>query len=446
MASEFIERVPPHNDEAEQAVLGALLLDEDAIEVASQIIHAEDFYTGANRRIYQAVLDLSSKGSRADIITVSEHLKQKGELESSGGPAYIASLTNVVPTSANTDYYAKIILDCSIRRALIRISSELTRSSFNSTSESNLILEDAQRQIFDLGDKRQTLSYKSAREIIPKTIEIIENLYQTKDPFTGVASGLDDLDAMTNGFQKSELIIIGARPSMGKTALALTIAGDMSIRQKIPNAFFSLEMSDLALMNRIIAMEARINSENLRTGLLKPSDLHALMEAASRIYEAPLYIVDMPGLKLMDLRSQARRMKAQLGIKAIFVDYITLITSDNTSIPRHEQISEISRSLKALARELEIPVIALSQVRRDAEGKKPGLSDIRESGSIEQDADLVIFLHRERGEERKSSEDRQAPVPTELIVAKQRNGPVGTVDIIFLPQYTKFATLSKTDR
>ncbi len=444
MASTFEERLPPHSAEAEQAVLGALLLDEDALEVASQIIHAEDFYSFANRRIYSAIQNLSAQGTRADLLTVSEELKQKGELEKVGGAAYIASLTNVVPTSANTDYYANIILDCSIRRALIRIAGETTRNSYTPQNEGRELLEEIQRNIFDLGETRQALSYKSAQEIIPKTIERIEKLYNTKEPFTGIPSGLDDLDFFTNGFQDSELIIVGARPSIGKTALALTMAADISIRQKLPVAFFTLEMSDLALMDRIIAMEAHINSENLRTGLLKASDLHSLMEAAGRIYEAPLYIVDMPGMRLMDLRTQARRMKNQLGIRILFIDYISLIASENSAIPRHEQIAEISRSLNALARELQIPVVALSQVRRDAEGKKPGLADIRESGSIEQDADVVLFLHRDRGDEKKTSEERLAPVPTELIISKQRNGPVGSVDILFIPQYTKFVTISRT--
>lgn len=446
MASEYEPRVPPHNEEAEQAVLGAMLLEENAIDVASHIIKAEDFYSRANSRIFQGVLELSAKGIRPDIITLIDHLKQKNELESCGGPAYIASLTNIVPTTANTDYYASLVLDLSIRRALINISSELSRHAFGPGAEGNRLLEDAQKDIFNLGNKRQTLTYKSTQELIPITIKKIEELYETKDPFTGIASGIDRLDEMTSGFQNSELIIIGARPSIGKTALALTMAANIAIKHKITTAFFTLEMSDLALMNRFIAMEARINSENLRTGLLKPADLQSLMEAASRIYDSPLYIVDMPSMKLMDLRAQARRMKALLDIKILFIDYITLISSDNINLPRHEQISEISRSLKALARELDIPIVALSQVRRDAEGKKPGLADIRESGSIEQDADVVMFLHRERGEDRKSAEERSGAIPTELIISKQRNGPVGTVEIVFLPQYAKFENQSRDSR
>jgi replicative DNA helicase len=443
IASTLKDRIPPHNDEAEQATLGALLLDDDAITVAIRYLRADDFYSSANRRIFQATLNLFNKGRKADIITVVDELRQNGELEIAGGPAYVASLTNVVPTSANIDYYARIVQDRSVRRALLRISSEVTAKSFDDANDSRLVLEDAQRAIFELTDNRQTLTFKSAKEIIPKTIEAIEKLYNTKDAFTGIPSGFAELDAMTSGFQRSELSIIGARPSVGKTALALTMAANVAIKERIPTAFFTLEMSDMALMQRLIASEARINSENIRTGLLKPSDFHSLMEAAGRIYEAPLYIVDMPSMKLLDLRAQARRLRAQQRVEIIFIDYLTLISSENYNLPRHEQIAEISRSLKSLARELDIPVVALSQVRRDAEGKRPGLSDLRESGSIEQDADLVMFLHRERETERKGSEERSKAIPTELIIAKQRNGPVGTVDIVFLPSYTKFESMTR---
>lgn len=438
------DRIPPHNDEAEQATLGALLLDDDAIGTAIRYLRPDDFYSNANRRVYQAILSLFNQGRKADIITVIEQLRQDGELDGAGGPAYVASLTNVVPTSANVDYYARIVQDASIRRSLLRISAEMNAQSFDESTESRLIVEEAQRKIFDLTDNRQTLTFKSAKEIIPKTIEAIEKLYNTKDAFTGIPSGLSDLDAMTSGFQKSELIIIGARPSVGKTALALSLAAHTSIKEKIPTAFFTLEMSDMALMQRLISSEARIESEKIRTGLLKPSDFHSLMEAAGRIYEAPLYIVDMPNMKLLDLRAQARRLRAQQKVEIIFIDYLTLISSENYQLPRHEQIAEISRSLKSLARELDIPVVALSQVRRDAEGKRPSLSDIRESGSIEQDADLVMFLHRERESEKRADGERSKAVPTELIIAKQRNGPVGTVDIVFLPSYTRFESLSRT--
>jgi replicative DNA helicase len=440
-------RVPPHNDEAEQASLGAMLLDEDAIATVIQYLRPDDYYSNANRRVYAAILSLFNQGRKADIITVIGELRHAGELDQSGGPSYVASLTNVVPSSANVDYYAKIVQDCSLRRSLIKVANEVSASSFNESVDSRNLLEETQQRIFELTEDRKPLSFKSAKEIIPKTIETLEKLYNSKEPFTGVPSGFEDLDAMTFGFQPSELIIIGARPSMGKTALALTMAANMSINNKsrrIPVAFFTLEMSDMALMQRLISAEANIASGKIRSGLLKPSDFHSLMEAAGRIYDAPLYIVDMPNMKLLDLRAQARRLRVQQKVEIIFIDYLTLISSDNYQLPRHEQIAEVSRSLKSLARELNIPIVALSQVRRDAEGKQPNLSDIRESGSIEQDADLVMFLHRQRESDKKPSErENEESGKTQLIIAKQRNGPVGIVEIMFIPGTTKFESMTK---
>jgi replicative DNA helicase len=437
------DKVPPHNEEAEQAALGAMLLDNDAIDTAIQYLKADDFYTNANRRVFRAILNLYNQGrQKADIITVVAELRQAGELDGAGGPAYVASLTDVVPSSANIDYYAKIVQDCSMRRALIKISGEVTTRSFDESVESRQLLEKTQQLIFELGEDRQSISFTSAKELMPKAIDMIENLYRSKEAYTGIASGFDDLDTLTSGFQNSELAIIGARPSVGKTALALTMAANISIERKIPTAFFSLEMSDMALALRLISAEAKIESEKIRSGLLKPQDFHSLMTAAGRIYEAPLYIVDTPGMKLLDLRSQARRLCAQHKVQILFIDYLTLITSDNYQLPRHEQIAEISRSLKSLARELNIPIVALSQLRRDAEGKRPNLSDIRESGSIEQDADLVMFLHRQRESDVKPGKDANDDT-TELIIAKQRNGPVGTVEIVFLRNYAKFVPLDR---
>jgi replicative DNA helicase len=438
------DKVPPHNDEAEQAALGAILLDNDAIDTALEYIGPGDFYSNANRRVFKAILNLHDQGrQKADIITVVAELRQMGELDAAGGPAYVASLTNVVPSSANIDHYARLVQDCSLRRALLRVSAEINTRSFDESVESRIVLEETQQQILELGEDRQAYSFKSTRDLIPGTIEMIEKRRGLKEPFTGIPSGFDDLDTVTSGFQNSELIIIGARPSIGKTALGLTMAAHITIEKKIPAAFFSLEMSDMALCLRLISSESMIESQKIRTGLLSARDFGNLMNAAERLYEAPFYIVDTPGLKLLDLRSQARRLKAQQGVKIIFIDYLTLITSDNYQIPRHEQIAEISRSLKSLARELNIPVVALSQLRRDAEGKRPNLSDIRESGSIEQDADLVMFLHRERETDVQSGKGKEGSNKTELIIAKQRNGPVGVVNIVFLPQYAKFVPFAR---
>ncbi|MFW5811859.1 MAG: replicative DNA helicase, partial [Alkalispirochaetaceae bacterium] len=302
--------------------------------------------------------------------------------------------------------------------------------------------EEAERKIFEIAEGHQTASFVQAKEIVEQTVEAIEKLYHTKDDYTGIPSGFPALDNMLSGFQNSEFIIIGARPSVGKTALALSMAANIAIHQKIPCGFFTLEMSDMAVMQRLLASEARIGSQSLRTGMLKPSDFKNLIDAAGLIYEAPLWIADTPSMRLLDLRAQARRMRSQYGVRIIFIDYLTLVSSENGELPRHEQIAEISRSLKALARELEIPVVALSQVNRDTEGKRPNLANIRESGSIEQDADVVLFLHRDRGIDREGDVMPNV-VETELIVAKQRNGPVGTVRIAFIPRYTKFESLAE---
>ena len=436
------DKVPPHNQEAEQATLGALLLDAEAVGTVIRFLRPDNFYSLQNQKIYEAILSLFNKGQRSDILTITEELRQTAMLDAAGGPGYIASLTDTVPTSANVEYYAKVVLESSVRRALLTISQKIIAEAHDEATESRAVLENAQKQIFELTDAHQSATFKTPRDIIPRAIEAIEKLYHTRDAFTGVPSGLIELDQMTSGFQKSELIIIGARPSVGKTALALTMAAHTSIKEKIPTAFFSLEMSDMQLMQRLISSEARIPSEKIRTGLLKMSDFQSIQDAAGQIYDAPLYIVDMPNMKLLDLRAMARRLKAQFDVQIIYVDYLTLITSENSLIPRHEQIAEISRSLKSLARELNIPVVALSQVKRDAEGKKPTLADLRESGSIEQDADVVMFLHRERVSSNKDGGDRDQAIDTELIVAKQRNGPIGDIDILFLPKFTKF--VSKT--
>jgi replicative DNA helicase len=434
------DKIPPHDDSAEQATLGALLLDADAISVAFQFLRPEDFYSNANKSVYEAILGLFNKGIKADILTLTGELKQLGKLEDVGGAAYVASLTNVVPSSANIEYYAQTVQNQSLRRALLRVSSEVIAQSFDQSLGERLILEEAQQKLFDLGDNRQAFKAKSMRELVPEVISIIERLHLAKKEYTGVPSGFDDLDKLTSGFQSSEFIVIGARPSMGKTALALSMASNISIHNNIPAAFFTLEMSDMSLLMRLFSSESKIDSNSLRTGFLSNNmDFPNLMEAAGRIYDAPLYIVDIPNMKLLDLRAQARRLRAQQKVEIIFVDYLGLISSGSTHSPRYEQIAEVSRSLKSLARELEIPVVALAQLTRAAEGEKPNLSSLRDSGSIEQDADVVIFLHREREFEKSGQSDIKAEDgKTSLILAKQRNGPVGTVNLTFLSNYAKF--------
>ncbi len=436
------DKVPPHNNEAEIATLGAILLDPEAIGRVLEFLRPSDFYRSAHAKVFTSIIGLWERSEAIDLITLTDALKASEDLDIVGGPAYISSLTSSVPTSANVEYYAQIVRETSIRRQLLKAANETIAEAMQQGGSSREVVEEAERRIFEISEGQQTSGFKQAREIVKHTVEAIEKLYRTREDYTGIPSGFPALDKMLSGFQNSEFIIIGARPSVGKTALALTMAGNIAIHRGIKTGFFSLEMSDMAIMQRLIASEARIGSQKIRTGMLRPADFKNLTDAAGSIYEAPLWISDTPGMRLLDLRAQARRMKSQLGIQIIFVDYISLINNEHADLPRHEQIAEISRSLKGLARELSIPVVALSQVTRDSEGKRPTLANIRESGSIEQDADVVIFLHRNRGE---SAEDPEHAnnVETELIVAKQRNGPVGTVRIAFVPRYTRFESLSE---
>ncbi len=427
------DAIPSHNEEAEIATLGAALIDAESLSELIPLVRPEDFYKGAHQRIYEAILSLFDHGQSIDLITLADELRARGTLESCGGMAYISRLTSSVPTSANAEFYARIVQAASIRRTLARVSQEIIAHAHDESTEISAILEEAERRIFEISDRNQTGTYSPAKEIVKQTFEAIEKLSGSQSEYSGIPSGFKDLDSLTLGFQNSEFIVIGARPSVGKTALALSIAANVAVKQKIPVGFFSLEMSAMAIMQRLLSMEARLDSHKMRIGMLTPGDFSRLTDACSRMYEAPLYISDSPDLKLLDLRAQARRMKSNHGVKIIFIDYITLVGSENRDLPRHEQIADISRSLKALARELSLPVIALSQVRRETEGKRPNLADLRESGSIEQDADVVIFIH---------SEDPKVD-EREIIVAKQRNGPVGELRLAFISRYTKFEPLER---
>jgi len=429
------DKIPPHHLEAEQAILGAILLDSDSMGIVLQYIRADSFYALPNQKIFQAMLDLYTKGQRSDILVLTEYLRQAGLLDSAGGTAYIASLTDRVPSTANVDYYAKVVLDAAIRRALLKVSHQIAADVFDETVAHSALLEQAQKNIFDLTDAGQSATFRTPKEIIPGAIDTIEARSKHREEFSGIPSGFEFLDMITSGFQNSELIIIGARPSIGKTALALTIADHIAVARKTPAAFFSLEMSDMQLMLRLFSLESRVSSSKIRSGNLQLADFAKIQDAAGRLYDAPLYIVDMPNMKLLDLRAMARQLCIQHGVKIIFIDYLGLITSENNTIPRHERFAEISQSLKSLSRELDIPIVALSQVGRDAEGTAPTLANLRESGAIEQDADVVMFLHRAQ---------RENP-DTELIVAKQRNGPVATIQLEFISECTRFVSKARSE-
>ena len=425
--------------------MGALLLDPESINNVLRYLRPDSFYDSANQEVFEALLAMHEKGQKPDLITLSEELRSRGSLERIGGSAYIASLASFTPSAANIEYYAKIVQEMATRRRLVHLSAETAAMAHEETKDIDAVLDEIQAKIFEISQNRRTADYHSAKEIVTETMLLIEKLSTDPSAFTGIPSGLTDLDAITNGLQKSEFIVIGARPSVGKTALALTMAAHASINLKIPVAFFSLEMSESAIMLRLIASEARIPADRIRTGRIKTTDYDSLMEAASRIYEAPLYIVDLPNMKLLELRTMARRLVLERGVKIIFIDYLTLITHENADLPRWEQIAAISRSLKALARELDIPIVALSQLKREAEGKQPTLADLRESGSIEQDADLIIFLHRDR-EISKTYESQSDQIETDIIVAKQRNGPTGKAPAWFKSSYAKFVNMERRDR
>jgi len=450
MAQSMRDKTPPHDDELEQLALGSLLADNEAVSSAIQHhLRPDDFYSRANNRIYDAIMALDTRGLRPDIQTVVQELKQMGKLDEAGGASYVSSLTTVIPSSANIDYYAQMVKNYSLKRSLLGVASKIGVNAYDESKEANELLEEVQQYIFELSDDRQVFTSRKIGDVLKDAIDRIEDVMKSKNPITGIPSGFAALDEMTSGFQKEEFIIIGARPSVGKTALALNMASNIAFHQKKPSAFFSLEMSEIALVNRLISSEAMVQAQKLRSGFLSTSDFNKIVNTMSVIYEAPFYIVDIPNMNLLNLRSQARKLRAQQQVEIIFVDYLGLIGHEVKGLPRFEQISEISRSLKSLARELKIPIVVLCQLNRDAQFETPTLANLRDSGSIEQDADLVLFLNRPQPKKNKNDKEEgkeAGPVeniPTDLIVAKQRNGPTGVVKLELVAKYAKFAPLSK---
>jgi len=443
--STLIDKLPPQNMEAEKACLGSMLLDREAIEVAIDFLKAEDFYSTQHRIIFDSILDLYNRSIPVDIITITDHLKSLGLFEKAGGAVYVSSLLDEVPTSANIEYYARIVEQKSLLRKLIKAASDVISMSYDTEKEAHEIIDEAEKLIFNVTEKRVSKTYFSMNEVIKDSILAIEKLYHKNEQYTGIPSGFKDFDDYTSGFQKSEFIIIAARPSVGKTAFALNIAQNMGIRQKRNVAIFSLEMSKEALVQRMLCSEARIDSQKLRRGFLGSEDWAPLTTAAGKLAEANIYIDETPAISDMQLRAKARRIKARHGLDVVIVDYLQLMSSTRRrNEGKTQEISEISRSLKALARELNIPVIALSQLSRAVESrsrtdKRPILSDLRESGAIEQDADVVAFLYRE--ELYKPNTDRKGIA--EVIIQKQRNGPTGTIELRFFKEYTRFENLEK---
>ena len=433
------DKVPPHSIESEQAVLGALLLDWDSMSEVVTTLKPEKFYSLQNQLIYEALFKLFTKNIKGDTLSLINKLTEDGKLEQAGGTAYIASLTDKVPSSENIEYYANVVKDRATRRDLIKATSEIRSSAFELNQESNLILDQAEKKIFALAEHSEMSVIHDVKNVMIQEIDLIEKRFKSKNQFTGVPTGFANLDSMTSGFQNSDLIILGARPSIGKTAMALSMMQHISLDRKIPCGFFSLEMSTELIGMRILAQESRVSMSKIRSGMIKIDEIQKIQDAAGRWFEAPLYIVDTPNMRLLELRSMARRMVEKHGVKIIFIDYIGLIATENPTAPVFEQVSEISKSLKALARELKIPIVALLQVSRNAEGEEPNLAQLRGSGSVEQDADVVMFLHRERLKDESPIQDAK------LILAKQRNGATGDIKIKFIPAYSKFENAAKEE-
>jgi replicative DNA helicase len=438
-------KLPPQHIEAEQSVLGGILIENYAINKVMEILKPDDFYRESHRKIYEALIVLSERDEPADSITLTNELKNNGHLDSVGGASYVATLIDLVPTAANIEYYAKIVKEKAILRKLIQTSTEIITQSYEDRGDVEGFLDEAERAIFDISENRVRPSFYPIRDVVKGSFKILERLYEKKELVTGIPSGFKDLDRMTAGFQPSDLIIVAGRPSMGKTAFCLNLAQYAAIEKKTPIAIFSLEMSKEQLVIRMLCSEAHVEGTKLRSGFLSESDWPRLTIAAGNLSDAPIYIDDTAALSVLELRAKARRLKTERGgLGMLIVDYLQLMKGRARVESRQQEISEISRSLKALAKELNIPVIAVSQLSRKTEertGNKPQLSDLRESGAIEQDADLILFIYRDEVYNR--SEENPNRGKAEIIIGKQRNGPIGKIELAFLDKFTTFKELYK---
>ncbi len=438
------ERVPPQSLEAETAVLGAALLDREAMSKILEILEESAFYRQAHREIFKAMVDLYLRNEAVDLVTLGDALRRSGQFERVGGLEYLESLVESVPTSGNVEYHARIVLEKSTLRKLIESATEIVGRSFGETDRADEVLDKAEQLIFKISESRLRQTFVPIRNILKHSFELIEDLYASKRHLTGVPSGFPDLDEKTSGFQPADLVIVAGRPSMGKTAFCLNVAQHVAIEEKVPVGIFSLEMSKEQLVQRMLCSEARVDSHRLRTGYLSDAEWPKLTTAAGLLSEAQIYVDDSPAISMLEMRAKARRLKADAGVGIIMVDYLQLISGSGSVESRQQEISAISRSLKALAKEISVPVIALSQLSRAVEARggkqqhRPVLSDLRESGAIEQDADVVLFIYRPEVYE-KTPENMGV---AEVIIGKQRNGPTGTVKMAFIDQYTRFEPLS----
>ena len=436
-------KVPPHDIEAEQAIIGSMLTDRDAVISAIEILRPDDFYREDNKTIYEAILNLYNRSEPIDIITVRAELEAMGKIDNVGGLEYLAELPEKVPTTANAMKYIKIVEEKSSLRKLIKTANEIIELGFNPTEDVDDIMEGAEKKIFNIMQDKEQKGYSPLKDVLVESFTKLEELYNRKQHITGVPSGFTDLDFKTAGFHGSELILIAARPAMGKTAFALNIATNAALRAKVPVAVFSLEMSKEQLVNRILCSESMVDSNKVRTGKLEENDWTKLAETIGPLSEAEMYIDDTPGINIMEIRAKCRKLKLEKNIGLVVIDYLQLIQgTGRRGGSREQEISEISRSLKILAKELDVPVIALSQLSRAAEQRpdhRPMLSDLRESGAIEQDADIVMFLYRDDY----YNPDTEKKGVAEVIIAKHRGGSTGTIELVWLGSYTKFVNIAK---
>ena len=439
----WLQKVPPNSVDAEQSILSAVLIDNQVLPEVLEVLSPQDFYREIHGKIFKAMVDLFERNEPADLITLTNLLKQQGQLEAVGGASYLADLVDVVPMAVNARQYAKIVQEKAILRRLIEQSAAITTRCFEDKGDTEGILDFAERSIFEISENKVKPSFYALKDILTDTYRAVEEAYENKALVTGIPSGFQDLDQKTSGFQRGDLIIIAGRPGMGKTALALNIARNAAQETGEPTAIFSLEMSKEQLSLRMLSSEAGVDSTRMRGGFLNQEDLEKINRAAGVLYDTNLFIDDTPSISALEIRAKARRMKMEKGLGLIAIDYLQLMRGRASAERRELEISEISRSLKALAKELAIPVIALSQLNRKVEdrtNKRPVLSDLRESGAIEQDADVIIFVYRE--EVYNKQVDQAKMRLAELSVAKQRNGPTGTVNLTFLEEFTRFENRS----
>ena len=443
MDEAVFKRIPPHNDEAERAVIGSMMMDQDAVQIASEQLQGEDFYNGQYGVIFSALVEMHQQGVGTDLVTIQNKLREMEIPPELTSVEYIGDLINSVPTSANIRYYVKIVQEKSVLRSLIKVTESITGNCYLDKNPLEDILEDAEKKVYDVVQRRNSGEFENIRDVVLRTLDSIETAAKQQGHITGLQTGFRDLDYKTAGLQPSDLILIAARPAMGKTAFVLNLAEYIALHSQSTIAMFSLEMSKEQLVKRMLSMNSKVDSQHIRTGKLQDDEWSKITESSIILGESALVIDDTPAISINELRNKCRKIKMERGLSLIIIDYLQLMSGNSGSknISRQQEISDISRSLKALARELNCPVIALSQLSRQVESrdnKRPILSDLRESGAIEQDADVVMFLYRDEYYEKDASTKKGI---TEIIIGKQRNGPTCTVELKWLGQYTKFANL-----